>query len=65
MSKARISPNYIFDLRKRLARDEAADMDHGKDIPEAVLSYTFDQPNFAFGRRPLQRALKDVFGYSR
>ncbi|PKS12383.1 hypothetical protein jhhlp_000587 [Lomentospora prolificans] len=65
MSKARISPNYIFDLRKRLARDEAADMDHGKDIPEAVLSYTFDQPNFAFGRRPLQRALKDVFGLMR
>lgn len=60
ISKAKISANYIFNLRKRVAEDEAAAADNNKDVPDTAPSFKFDNVSFAYERRPMHQVLKNI-----
>ena len=60
ISKAKISANYIFNLRKLVAEDETAAEDSDKDVPDAAPEFKVDNVGFAYERRPMHKVLRGI-----
>lgn len=60
MSKAKISANYIFKLRKLATEDEIVKRDIEKDDADTAPGFKFDNVRFAYERRPMHQVLKGI-----